>query len=143
MDSDLREMFLNFPLDLGIQLSSGIDLTTYKKYLEVIHLNIKTKGDRLMVVCNRTSMGCIHNIYAELRTYYHAKEFVLGNTQSLDNPFRWDNIILNLPGGNFNPAMARVLKWDVIDECMAIDICIYIDDLRVTVFTRELGWEAT
>jgi hypothetical protein len=55
-------------------------------------------------------MGYRPNPYAAVRTCYHGEEFILGNTKDSTNPFRWDNIILNLPGGYYNPALARVLK---------------------------------
>ena len=99
VDSDLGEMFLNFPLDSSIQLSSRIDLTPYKTDLERIHPELKTKGVSLIAVWNRTWMGYRPSPYAAVRTFYHAEEFIIGDTNSRSNPFRWDDIVLNIPGG--------------------------------------------
>ena len=143
VDSDLGEMFLNFPLDSSIQLSSGIDLAPYKRYLEITHPELRTKGYFLITVWNRIWMGYRPSPYAALRTFYHAEEFIIGDTNSPSNPFRWDDITLNLPGGEFNPTKARVVKWDVINERVDTDMLIYMDDLRVVSQTLELTWVAT
>ena len=52
VDSDLGEMFLNFPLDKGIKLSPGTDLTPYKKYLEIFHPELEEEIKRLVAVWN-------------------------------------------------------------------------------------------
>ena len=81
--------------------------------------------------------------YTAVKTYYNVEEFVMGNTHTLVKKFRWDKIILNLPGGDFNPAIAIVLKYDVSDEHVAIGVLIYVYDLGVTALTRELAWVVT
>ena len=73
VDSDLGEMFLNFPLDKDIQLSSGIDLTPYKKDLEISHPELKGESNRLIAVWNRTWMGYRPSPYAAVRTFYHGE----------------------------------------------------------------------
>ena len=50
VDSDLGEICLNFLLDKCIQLSSGIDFTLYKTYLEISHPELKTGGNKLITV---------------------------------------------------------------------------------------------
>ena len=79
-------------------------------------------------------MGYRPSLYAAVRTFYHGEEFILGNTKALTNSFRWNNIILNLPGGDFNLSMARVLKWDELKKQVATDMLIYIDDLCQVIY---------
>ena len=82
-------------MDKSIQLSSGIDLTSLKNYLENSHPKLKTESEKLIPVWNQTLMGY---------------KFIVGNSKDIANPFTWSNIVLNLIGGDFNPAMARVAK---------------------------------
>ena len=74
---------------------------------------------------------------------YHVEEFILRNTKEVSNPFNWGKIILNLPGVEFNSIMARVMKWDDLNQQVAIYMLIYIDNLKIMVPTRELSWIAT
>ena len=74
-------------------------------------------------------MGYRTNPYEGVRNFYHGEEFILGNIKYPTNPFRWDTIILNLPGGYVNPAMARILGWNESRKHVATDMLIYIDDI--------------
>ncbi len=88
-------------------------------------------------------MGYRPSPYAAVRTFYHAEEFIIGDTNCRSNPFRWDDIVLNMPGGEFNPTKARVVRWDAVNKRVATDMLIYMDDLKVIAQTLELTWGAT
>ena len=71
------------------------------------------------------------------------EEFVVGDQKDRKNAFRWDKVILNLPGDDsFNPTLPWVIKWDLIAHRIAATIRAYVDDLRLVAATRELAWAA-
>ena len=153
VDVDLGEMFLNFSLDPAVQVFSGVDLTPYKSDLVQMHPELKRmhysgeqKGfedPRLVAVWNRSWMGYKPSPYGAIRIYYHAEEFIVGNTKGPNNPFCFDTVVLNMPGNdNYNPALRRVYKFDTVHNRPASDMKIYVDDLRTAGATRELAWAA-
>ena len=88
-------------------------------------------------------MGFRCSPYWATRYYYFMEEMVIGDHTASDNPFRWDQIILHLPGDeNFNPSLPFVIKWDAVSNRIAAAIRAYVDDLRVIAPTRELVWAA-
>ena len=88
-------------------------------------------------------MGYISSPYTAVRTFYHPEESILGDTNGVAKLFKWNKVVLNLPGGYFNPAINKILKWDEMNQQVAIYMLIYIDDLRVMAPTMELSWGAT
>ena len=83
----------------------------------------------MITVCNRSWMGYKPSPYCAVRSYYLAEEFIVGDISSLTNPFRYDEVILTLPGNeDFNPALRRVYKWDRIKNMSAVDMKMYVDN---------------
>ena len=73
--------------------------------------------------------------------YYLAEEFIRGNHTDLNNPLRWDDIILNLIGNpDFDPTLPNVFKWDSIASRIPGDFPGYVDDLRAIVFFLDQAW---
>jgi hypothetical protein len=62
-----------------------------------------------------------------------AKEVILGDRHDRDNVFRWDTVRMNLPGSEgYAPSLPWVSKIRFEDGCIAADLFIYVDDVRVT-----------
>jgi hypothetical protein len=136
VDMDLGEMFLNFPLHVKLQLYFGIDLTPFKKELDIPPT---TSG---WFKWTRNWMGARSRPYVSVRYFYLAEEFCRGFRSDKNNPLQWDCIILNLPGSkSYDPSKPRVFKWDSVNQRMAGDLITFVDDLRITGFSVEQSWQ--
>lgn len=88
-------------------------------------------------------MGMKLSPFWAARYYYIMEEFIIGNPTDKTNAFRWDEVILNLPGSeSFNPTLPFVIKWDRTNNRIAAAIKAYVDDLRVCAANMNLAWEA-
>ena len=89
------------------------------------------------------SRGISPSPFVAVRYYYWGDELFRGPPNAPNNPFRYDRVILNLPGNaTYDPAKPHVYKWDDILKQIAADIAAYIDDLRGAGAMRELAWQA-
>jgi hypothetical protein len=70
VDMDLGKMFLNFHLHWSLQAYSGVDVTPYKKELDI------TKGDACWMHWTRTWMGSRPSPYNAVMHYYLSEEFI-------------------------------------------------------------------
>lgn len=71
----------------------------------------------LIAVWNCSWMGYKPSLYEAIHIYYHAEEFIVGDIREPNNPFRFDTVILNMPGNDdFNPALRRVYKYDTLNK---------------------------
>jgi hypothetical protein len=72
-----------------------------------------------------------------------AKEVICGDRHDLKNVFRWDKVVLNLPGSeNCNPSKPWVYKLRLDDWQIAADLFIFVDDLWPTGPSRKEAWLA-
>lgn len=75
-----------------------------------------------------------------MQSMLHAKPFVLGDRKEATNPFRWDRVVLNLPGmAKYNLTKSVVYKARD-DGSLAGNVLVYIDDLRGTGPAEVEGW---
>ena len=139
VDIDLGEMFLNFPMDEAVQPFAGIDLTPLSRELARLGRPVTSPWERW----NRLFMGCKLCPYISIRYTYHAEEFVVGDRLKSDNPLRWDETKLNLPGcPTFDPRLPWVYRWDSRVKKIAASICAFVDDYRVAGHSVENAWQA-
>ena len=123
-DVDLGEMFLNYPLDPRVRPYAGVDLT------ELDNANRKFCS-RVFARWERMLMGFCPSPYITTQTYAWGEEMIVGNYTDQNNPFFWDQVILNLPGStNYNPALPWVYKWRSEKKSMPSFMETYIDDVR-------------
>jgi hypothetical protein len=133
VDMDLGDMFLNFPLHRELQSYSGIDLTPLKR-----PLGITTPGP-FHVHWTRCWMGSKPSPFYAVSFFYIAEEFVRGNHIDKDNPLRWDDIVLNIPGDPaYTPSKPRVFKWDKLGEHIAGDLAVF-DMIRIVRRVPRIG----
>jgi hypothetical protein len=58
-------------------------------------------------------------------------EVVVGDREEKNNPFRWDYVVLNLPGSSeYDPSMPRVYKWNCMSNAIACACSFFMDDFR-------------
>ena len=120
-DVDVGEMFLNFPLDINMRKFCGVDLSWMKE-----------DGKTLWKCWNRMAMGMKPSPFMTIRLLMWMMEMVIGDRQEKTNPFRWDYVVLNLPGTiKYDPSMPRVYKWNMSSQCIACDCKFFCDDFRV------------
>jgi hypothetical protein len=101
VDLDLGEMFLNFPLDPALHPYAGVDLTPFKSaYIPQGSFPPGPLWERW----ERQFMGLKPSPFNSVRYFYWAEEFACGNRHAPNNPMRWDEIRLNLPGSTFSTA---------------------------------------
>ena len=132
-DVDAGEMFLNFPLDRRIRKYCGIDLSWMSE-----------EGETLWECWNRMAMGMCPSPWVTIRLLMFMMEIVIGNPLEPSNPFRWDQVILNLPGNpSYDPGMPRVYKWNNLANAIACDCKFFCDDFRITGPNELLTKQAT
>ena len=133
-DADVGEMFYNFMLDVKIQPYSALDL---RKYFPSMIM-----GGTCLFTWNRLLMGFRPSPYIATRHLLCARRFLLGNRKDRDNPFAWEDIMLNLPGmDTYDPRKPWVYKRRY-DGRIAGDLIVYIDDLRLSCPDMILLWAA-
>ena len=74
----------------------------------------------------------------EMKTIEHR---IKGNRHNKDNVYRWDKVVLNLPGSSgYTPTKPWVYKARK-DGTMAADLFSYIDDYRNTAPSKVECWK--
>ncbi len=134
VDADVGECFLNFYLHPSLQPYVGVDLTKF--------LPLSTSRYH-WVRWNRAGMGLKSSPYQACQAMMVVEEMIRGNRHDPHNPFRWDSVIENLPGSeNYDPTKPWIYKVRLSDGHIACDIFIYVDDLRITGWSRGEAWKA-
>jgi hypothetical protein len=124
-DIDLGEMFLNYALDLDLRPYAGIDVTDLDKTL------IGKTVSRIFERWTRTLIGFRPSPYVCTQTFAWGEEVIVGNRMKIDNPFYWDQVILNFPGtSTYDTTMPVVYRWDSKRKRMPCFFGTYIDDIR-------------
>jgi len=132
-DLDLGEMFLNFVLHPELRELCGVDVTAY----------LPKRDQKVWYSWNRAAMGLKSSPYQAVQGVSIAEDVIRGDRSCPENPFRWDEVILNLPGSaGYDPTRPWVYKIRVVDGCVACEILIFVDDIRITGPTRWECWRA-
>ena len=150
-DLDIGEMFLNFMLGEEIRPYSGVDISHIKtrksdlpEYLpEPLEAMPEWEKDRSKrwERWERNWMGLTVSPYRSAQMMMVAKEVAEGNRKDPHNPFQWEVIVLNLPGmKNRDPRKPWVYKQRV-DESIASEVFVYVDDSRITACSPEEAWK--
>ncbi len=100
-DVDFGEFFHNFFADERIRKHAGVNITPLAPFLPSV-LNLSDEDSKFKFEGLRWgrlfSMGMRPSPYNAVRFYYWGEEFAKGDLRDLDNPFGFDQVILNLPG---------------------------------------------
>ncbi len=134
-DINIGKMFHNFILHESIQAYSGVDLTTtFPSEVD--------EGKVLWERWTRCGMGFKSSPYIALQGVLWAEEYLLGNLQDSTNPFRFEEVRLNLPGSElYLPHLPWVMKVRDTGD-IASKLLTYVDDLRTIAGSEEDCWKA-
>ena len=132
-DVDAGEMFSNFPLDIKMRKYCGVDISWMSE-----------EGSQVWACWHRMAMGMRPSPWVTIRLLMWMMEVVVGDRRDVNNPFRWDRIVLNLPGSpEYDPTLPRVYKWNERIQSMACECKFFCDDFRVVGPNEELTKAAT
>ena len=133
-DNDSGEMFLNFPLPERIQKLCGIDLSPY--FWQEAG---PTKVWECWTCC---AMGLLTSPYMAVFFMTWAPHLIIGDRTNLHNVFRYEPVVLNLPGSAvYDPTRPWVYKARSKGD-IAADVAIYVEDLRPSGPTEIDCWWA-
>jgi hypothetical protein len=130
-DLDFGECFLNFRQSPELLAYSGISLAPFTAEVrrDFPDMFVLPAIGTPWVQWTRLFMGSTFSPYAVGRQVHWIMEMARGDPGDPANVFRYDSVILNLPGSpDYNPARPKVMRWDSIDDCMACSEEMYVDD---------------
>ena len=83
-------------------------------------------------------MGLKSSPYNCIRVSLWSKDIIKGDRHDISNPMHWDEVRLNLPGmTDYNPALPKVYKFDIVNNRLVATICSYTDYVRTAAATKE------
>jgi hypothetical protein len=134
-DNDFSDNFLNYLIGKELRVYCGIDV------------DILLKDEKGYVPASytwtRCAMGLKPSPYFAVQQNTRAKRHMLGDPEDESNVFRWNRVIVNLPGSEwYDPSKPLIYKVRV-DGTIAAEIVGYVDDNRVTSSTEEEAWLAS
>ena len=133
-DIDFGEQFLNFSLHPSLRQYAGIDVTGIKdllKGIDQVPASLWKGKGRAFLRWERCLMGLRSSPFNAVRATSWAEDIIRGDPLDINNIFRWDRYILNLPGMvTYNPSMPRGYKWDDNYQGLASNFETYVDDIR-------------
>ena len=128
-DVDLGEMFLNYPLDPRLKPYAGIDVTAA--------LNPDLSDEELREIkriikhWTRCLMGLKTSPILCTKAFAWSEEVIRGKRLGVDNPLRWDKVMMNLPGSkDYDPSLPWVYKYNSLTGTLAGYFGTYVDDIR-------------
>ena len=119
-DMDFGEMFHNFPMEERMRRCSGVEFESQS--------SDSGKSTKLLR-WTRLFMGMRPSPYNAVRYYYWGEEFARGDSALECNPMGYDSIRLNLP--------PKVMKWRTKLGVVAGDVLTFVDDARITGYSKE------
>jgi hypothetical protein len=133
-DTDLGEMFLNFVLHESLRELAGVDVTLYREERE-------GQEGLCWERWQRCAMGLKSSPYQTTQSMLFAEDVMRGDSDDPKNVFRWNSVILNLPGSQtYDPSRPWVYKVRK-DGTPAADFFFYIDDNRTTGNDEQEAWK--
>jgi hypothetical protein len=136
-DNDYEDMFLNFKLHEELQAYTGVDVRGLYKD--------EGEGDDALkyVTWDRPAMGLTGSPYTCVQGACRGKRVALGDRTDQENVFRWESVIVNLPGTwDYDPTRPRIYKT-TSEGNVAADLVIYIDDVRAVANSLADAWKAS
>ena len=141
-DNDAGECFINWLLHKDVQELCGVDITQFGGP-EEIPARVNTPAGRLLLeVWNRCAMGLKSSPYIAIKSMLLIKEKILGNRHDPDNVFRWDYVLLNLPGMESYDSSKPWVSKRRKDGCLAADCLSFVDDYRECGPSEREVWKA-
>ncbi len=109
-DNDAGEFFLNWMINWRIRDLCGVEITHFLTAMEKCEME-RAKESSWIEVWTRCPMGLRPSPFVCVKGMLITKEVIRGDRRDPRNVFRWDHILLNLPGmKEFNSAKPWVSK---------------------------------
>lgn len=141
-DLDVAEMFLCFNLHPAMRPYAGVDVKLIKTEARSKQEPWEEERTRGYERWSRNFMGMRDSPYRSMQMMLMAKNCAYGNRCDPSNPFRWERVILNLPGSEgYDPSLPWVMKVRS-DGHLACEIFVYVDDGRITGWCKLECWRA-
>lgn len=138
VDNDYGEMFLNFWLHEDLRPFVGVDLTGL--FPERVKARSDGGSGTFQVVSDKQVMGLSPAPYGSCQAGARARVIARGDRENTHNVFRWDKVVLNLPGSeSYDPSRPWVYKARD-DGTVAVDLTQFVDDLRLAAATLIEAW---
>jgi hypothetical protein len=136
-DTDLGEMFLCFVLNESLRELAGVDVTHYQEGEDESEGMIQ-RWERWA----RCAMGLKPSPYQTIQAMHFAEDVIRGDRRDKRNIFRWEEVLLNLPGSDeYDPSLPWVYKVRA-DGRPAADFWFYVDDNRSVGNDDDEAWQA-
>ena len=141
-DLDVAEMFLCFNLHPDMRPYAGVDVRLIKTEDRGKQETWEANRTRSFERWSRNFMGMRDSPYRSMQMMLMAKYLAYGNRNDTTNPFRWERVVLNLPGSKgYDPSLPWVMKVRS-DGHLACEIFVYVDDGRITGWCKLECWRA-
>ena len=141
-DNDAGEFFLNWMMDEKVRELCGVDLSHFISQEEKVVLSSRSET-HWVETWTRCAMGLRPSPYVCVKGMLLAKEIILGDQWHEKNVFRWNRVLLNLPGMlTYDSSLPWVCKLRE-DGTLAADVIIFVDDLRPVAPSEEECWAAS
>lgn len=138
-DMDICDMFLNFIIHESLREYVGVDVSHFRSDDKEFEEGRRRRWERWC----RCMMGLSPSPYLAVQQMLWGEELMFGDRKNPNNPFRWDRVVLNLPGmDSYDPSKTWVAKIRA-DGTMASDMFLYIDDVRTTGRNSDECWNAS
>mmetsp|Transcript_15422 Transcript_15422/g.21970 ORF Transcript_15422/g.21970 Transcript_15422/m.21970 type:complete len:634 (+) Transcript_15422:1647-3548(+) len=121
-----------------LRVHCGVDVTPFFPELK------KMEDGTVWFRWSRRGMGFKNSPYVATQGIAVAEEWMLGDPMDKANMFRWDTVVLNLPGMmEYDPSKPWVAKVRYDDGKVACDVFIYVDDVRTVGPTEPECWQVS
>ncbi len=139
-DVDFCEFFHNCFADERIRKHAGVNITPLDPFHPSV-LDLSDEDSKFKSVGLRWChlfMGMRPSPYDAVRFYYWAEEFAKGYLCDIDNPFGFDQVILNLPGmDSYDTLKPKLVEWNSRTKQMTGDVITFVDDVRIVGTSKE------
>ncbi len=141
-DLDVAEMFLCFNLHPEMRPYAGVDVRLIRTAARSDQEPWEENRTRSYERWSRNFMGMRDSPYRSMQMMLMAKYLAYGDRNDPTNPFRWEHVVLNLPGSEgYDPSLPWVMKVRS-DGHLACEIYVYVDDGRITGWSKLECWRA-
>ena len=141
-DNDAGECFINWLLHEDVQKLCGIDISQFASPEELRNCMNTPVGRLLLEVWTRCAMGLKSSPYIAIKSMLLIKEKILGDSDDALNVFRWDKVLLNLPGMDSYDSSKPWVSKRRAEGTLAADCVPFVDDYRECAPTNKETWQA-
>ena len=138
-DVDFGEFFHNFFADGRVRKQSGVSTIPLSPFMTSPTGSDESSDLRFVGLrWSRLFMGMKPSPYNAVRFYYWGEEFAKGWLQDLQNPFGFDEVVLNLPRmDSYDATNPKLIKWSSRYIAMSGEVITFVDDVRIVGSSKE------